>query len=123
MELTHTEEIELYADEEKLLQAVMNLVANAIRHANSKVEVMAVLEINKLVIKVKDDGAGIEEELLKRIFHRFIKGESGESGLGLAIARAIVERSGGTIRAMNQSEQGAIFTISFTNFEKKSKKQ
>ncbi|GAB2555925.1 sensor histidine kinase [Gracilibacillus alcaliphilus] len=120
--LTQNEQVRLYADEEKLLQAVMNLVANAIRHATSKVEIMTTIEQNKLMMKVQDDGQGIDDELLKKIFHRFIKGESGDTGLGLAIARAIVEQSGGTIKAMNKSDHGALFTIAFAKFEKNPEK-
>lgn len=114
------EEVEIKFDTEKMLQAVMNIVSNAIRHADTLVEIVAFTEGKQFHIQVTDDGEGIDEELLKKLFHRFVKGESGETGLGLAIARAIVERSGGTIKAENARFGGAQFTITFTEFEKNS---
>ncbi|MGN8647728.1 sensor histidine kinase [Gracilibacillus sp. HCP3S3_G5_1] len=114
------EEVEIKFDTEKMLQAVMNIVSNAIRHADTLVEIAAFTEGKQFHIQVTDDGEGIDEELLKKLFHRFVKGESGETGLGLAIARAIVERSGGTIKAENARFGGAQFTITFTEFEKNS---
>ncbi|SER37633.1 Signal transduction histidine kinase [Gracilibacillus ureilyticus] len=113
IELNRLENHTLTFDYEKMLQAVMNIVANAIRHSRTKVEI-SVYEKNKQVyIEIKDDGEGIEEELLTKLFHRFVKGNSGETGLGLAIARAIVERSGGTITANNHDDGGAVFCLKF----------
>ncbi|UOQ84259.1 sensor histidine kinase [Gracilibacillus salinarum] len=112
------EKARLFVDEEKMLQAVMNIVANAIRHAKQKVTISTSVKDKRLFIQVTDDGKGIDEALLSKLFHRFVKGKSGETGLGLAIARAIVERSGGSIKAENAPEGGARFTIVFIDFEK-----
>jgi signal transduction histidine kinase len=90
-------EIQLYADKEKLLRAVSNIVVNAIRHAKSQVYLQAYTEKGKTIITVEDNGEGVSEELIPHIFHRFVKGKDGETGLGLAIARAIVEQSNGKI--------------------------
>ena len=106
------ENILIYADEEKMLRALSNIVVNAIRHAESQIEVHAYTAHKKLVITVEDDGEGVAEDLIPHIFHRFIKGKSGESGLGLAIARAIIEQSDGKISVDRSAELGgAKFTI------------
>jgi signal transduction histidine kinase len=99
-------------DSERVLQALINIVSNAIRHASSKVLIHTLSDNGWLTITVEDDGEGISEELLPQLFERFIKGKEGETGLGLAISRAIIERSGGTITARNRSENtGAVFEI------------
>ncbi|GAA5417492.1 sensor histidine kinase RcsC [Paraliobacillus ryukyuensis] len=100
-------------DKEKLLQAMMNVVSNGIRHANGKVIIRAFQENKSLKITVADDGKGIDEALMPKLFQRFMKGKSGETGLGLAISRAIVERSNGTITAGRSELGGALFTITF----------
>lgn len=101
------------ADQEKILQAMMNIVANGIRHANKKVRIQAKQVNHEIEITIEDDGEGIDEALLPQLFQRFVKGKGGETGLGLAISRAIVERSGGTITAGKSASGGAIFTINF----------
>ncbi|KHE72473.1 HAMP domain-containing sensor histidine kinase [Halobacillus sp. BBL2006] len=99
-------------DSERVLQALINIVSNAIRHASSEVLIHTLSDNGWLTIKVEDDGEGISEELLPQLFERFIKGKEGETGLGLAISRAIIERSGGIITARNRSEHtGAVFEI------------
>lgn len=106
------EGIILYADEEKLLRAVSNIVVNAIRHAKSQISLRAYTEQGKIIMTIEDDGDGVDEELIPHIFHRFIKGEAGETGLGLAIARAIIEQSNGQITVdRSDSLGGARFTI------------
>ncbi|QTM98088.1 HAMP domain-containing protein [Sediminibacillus dalangtanensis] len=100
----------LTADKEKLLQAMMNIVANAIRHANSVVTV-SVEKVDGVIIRVADDGAGVPPDLMPHLFHRFVKGEGGETGLGLAISRAIIERSGGRITVGSSESGGALFSI------------
>ncbi|MFC4098905.1 sensor histidine kinase [Paenibacillus xanthanilyticus] len=101
------------ADPEKLLQALLNVAANAARYARGHIWVTARRERGLLALSVADDGPGFPEELLPSLFHRFVKGKDGESGLGLAIARAIVERSGGTIAAANRREGGALIAMRF----------
>ncbi|MGI8313493.1 ATP-binding protein [Halobacillus mangrovi] len=99
-------------DSERVLQAFINIVSNAIRHAENEVHIHTQPENGWLTIQVEDDGEGISEELLPQLFERFIKGKEGETGLGLAISRAIIERSGGTIRARNRkNHSGAVFEI------------
>lgn len=101
------------ADQDKLLQAMLNVVTNAIRHADKNIYIHASAKKGRIEISVSDDGGGIPDELLPYLFHRFVKGKDGESGLGLAISRAIVERCGGLITADNRKGGGAIFSLGF----------
>ncbi|MBP1968623.1 signal transduction histidine kinase [Virgibacillus natechei] len=103
----------LVADEEKLLRALLNLTINGIRHANSQVNLNVYKRNQMIVMTIEDDGEGIPEDLIPHIFHRFVKGKNGETGLGLAIARAIIEQSGGKIRLAKSEIGGAKFEVIF----------
>ncbi|MYL34559.1 HAMP domain-containing protein [Pontibacillus yanchengensis] len=105
----------LYIDDEKMLQAMINIVSNGIRHANEKVILKGFTSEGTYHIQVKDDGNGVPDDLLPQLFHRFVKGKEGETGLGLAISRAIIERSGGTIQVFNEEKSGAVFEIEFSD--------
>ncbi len=107
------EQLVLYADRDKLLQALLNVAANATRYAVRKITIGVSLQRGQIEITVADDGPGISESLLPYLFHRFVKGKDGESGLGLAISRAIVERCGGSISAGNREEGGAELRLNF----------
>ncbi|KGP92570.1 histidine kinase [Pontibacillus chungwhensis BH030062] len=113
LNVTVKEDRQLYVDEEKMLQALINIVGNGIRHAASEVNLRAYEANGQLVLEIEDDGDGVPEELLPQLFHRFVKGKEGETGLGLAISRAIVERSQGTIHVSNKDQGGAVFRIVF----------
>ncbi|RWZ58867.1 HAMP domain-containing histidine kinase [Halobacillus fulvus] len=118
LELEIADTFHSYVDEERVLQAFINIISNGIRHAHQKLRISSNIEGEVLTIRVQDDGEGIPEELLPQLFERFIKGKGGETGLGLAISRAIVERSGGTIQAYNRTDQnGAIFEIRFPKID------
>ncbi|WP_369404919.1 sensor histidine kinase [Piscibacillus salipiscarius] len=100
---------EMRVDREKFLQAISNIVVNAIRHARSRVSVY----VKGTEIVIEDDGNGIPEDLIPHIFNRFVKGKGGETGLGLAIARTIIEQSQGQIKVEQSSLGGARFVIEF----------
>lgn len=106
-------ELFIMADRDKLLQALLNVVTNASRYARTCIEVQASVDKGKITLTVTDDGPGFPQELLPTLFHRFVKGKDGESGLGLAIARAIVERCGGLMQAANGQEGGARISFGF----------
>lgn len=103
----------IYADQDKLLQAMLNIVTNATRYARSKIIIHIGLNKDQIEMKITDDGEGFPEDIIPYLFHRFVKGKNGESGLGLAISRSIVERSGGEITAENHSGGGAQITLHF----------
>ncbi|MBB3129928.1 signal transduction histidine kinase [Paenibacillus rhizosphaerae] len=104
---------DIIADRDKLLQALLNVMSNAARYAVEQMDVHARFVKDRIEVTVSDDGPGIPGELLPFLFHRFVKGKDGESGLGLAISRAIVERCGGSIAAGNRQEGGAVISMSF----------
>lgn len=103
--------ITINADEEKLLRALLNVTFNGIRHANSIVNISVKNKVDSVEVSIEDDGEGISEEMAPHIFHRFVKGKDGETGLGLAIARAIIEQSNGKIAADRSDLGGAKFII------------
>jgi two-component system sensor histidine kinase BaeS len=105
-------------DVERMSQVLDNLILNAFRYTppGGKVQLSAETSDGEVMLMVKDTGRGISVEDLPHIFDRFYRGDksrqhNGESGLGLAIARSIVEAHGGTIRAESLPDQGATFTI------------
>ncbi|NMA91359.1 MAG: HAMP domain-containing histidine kinase, partial [Amphibacillus sp.] len=108
-----TDDAVLRVDQEKMLQAMLNIVTNAIRHAREQVVIDVVRSNQRLEIMIDDDGKGIDHTIMPHLFDRFIKGKDGETGLGLAISRAIIERSNGTIRVEDSPLGGARFVITF----------
>jgi signal transduction histidine kinase len=96
---------------DQLARVVRNLVDNAVRYAQSRVEVSVRAEDEAVVLAVDDDGPGIPSSDRARVFERFTRlGEDrsrddGGAGLGLAIVKAIVDRSGGTV-AIHDSPLG-----------------
>lgn len=92
-------------------QCFTNVVTNAIRYAVNTVTITIYRNDSDAVIEVEDDGKGIKEEDISNIFDRFFKGENGQFGLGLAIAKSAIEAMRGAITAANTGS-GAIFTIS-----------
>jgi signal transduction histidine kinase len=110
----------LWADEQRLSQVLGNLLENALRHTPSggSVELSCVRDGDRLKITVADDGGGIAPEHLPRLFERFYRADSardrghGGAGIGLAIAKALVEAHGGTISVFSAGPgTGASFTI------------
>jgi PAS domain S-box-containing protein len=98
------------ADAALLARALSNLVANAVKFSppGGAVDVAAVRDGDEMRITVTDRGRGIEPERLERIFDRFAQGDSsdtrekGGAGLGLAIARSVVEHHGGRLTAVSE---------------------
>ena len=108
------------ADQLRLAQVLGNLVKNSLLHTpdGGEITVRAASSEGEVVFSVADTGSGINEEELPMIFERFYRTDrsraraTGGAGLGLSIARSLVEAHGGRIRA--ESERGKGTTISFT---------
>ncbi len=95
------------ANNELLTGSVGNIISNAIRYAKTTVSITLESKENYAIITVKDDGKGIEN--LDKIWSRFSKGEDGNFGLGLSIAKTSVEMMNGEVKASNDG--GAVFEI------------
>ncbi len=105
-------ELTISSDEDLLEKLFGNLLSNAIRFANAYVVIDVNLDIGTtLVIKIQDDGPGIAESALPHLFDRFYKGDNGNFGLGLAIAKTSAGLLGFKLKAENHS-LGSIFTAS-----------
>jgi signal transduction histidine kinase len=105
---------EIDVDPYRLRQVLSNLVSNALDQmpGGGRLEISAAEEGAQLRIQVADTGPGIPPDRLEHVFERFVKsGDSTGSGLGLSIARDLVEAHGGTIAAANRPDGGAVFTI------------
>ncbi len=107
----------IIADPHRLTQAVMNFIQNAIQHTTERdaIALGSTLINNQLHFWVRDTGEGIDPVEQKRIFQRFIRGDSKQrlqgAGLGLAIVKAIVEAHGGWVELISQPGNGSTFTI------------
>ncbi len=108
-----------HGDAERLAQVVTNLLANAIdyNHDGGDIRVTTELRDGTATLIVGNTGPGIPAENLPHIFERFHRadpartGTAGHSGLGLAIAQAIVQAHGGAITAAREEGRGATFTV------------
>ncbi|MBB6118517.1 sensor histidine kinase [Nocardiopsis algeriensis] len=114
-----TAPVELRADRTRLLQAVGNLLDNALRHtaAPGKITVRARREDDEAVVEVEDTGSGIAEDDLPHVFDRFWRAEksrsrrTGGSGLGLAIVRDLAGLHGGGVSVSSVLGEGTVFTL------------
>jgi signal transduction histidine kinase len=89
-----------------------NLADNAMRHGSTKLDLSATLQANRLVMKISDNGEGVSANNRAQIFDSFFttRRDSGGTGMGLAIVRAMLEAHGGAIRLVD-SETGTAFEL------------
>ncbi|MBD2354889.1 HAMP domain-containing histidine kinase [Tolypothrix sp. FACHB-123] len=115
--VVNVDNLMIHGDPERLLQAILNLLDNAIKHApaNSQVFISASSKGKQAIIQIQDQGKGIKESDLPRIFEQFYTTDPARkgngNGLGLAIAKRIIEAHQGSITATSIPNQGATFTI------------
>lgn len=114
------DDIFVIADRERINQVISNLLDNAIKFTKK-----GTISINlekkdsrEVIVSVKDTGTGIDPKILPKLFSKFAtKSEIGGTGLGLFIAKSIIESHGGKIWAKNNADgRGATFSVSFRIF-------
>ena len=119
-DIEYTAPVMVYADRDKVQQVLTNLVVNSIKygHENGTTEVsIENLIKNKVIIRVTDNGEGISEQYLSRVFERFYRVDKsgnrsvGGSGLGLSIVKHIIEAHGEKIYVESVIEVGSEFSF------------
>lgn len=109
--------VEVAGSRGQLGRVLANLLDNAQRHAGSAVTVAVRRDGERAVVEVADDGDGVPEADRERIFERFVRldaarsRDDGGAGLGLAIARDVAVRHGGTLTVRDAPAGGALFAL------------
>jgi two-component system sensor histidine kinase SenX3 len=125
-------ELKLSGDREQLVMAFHNLIENAINYSPEKTKVSISVESDERTISVivKDQGIGIPESDLERIFERFYRvdparsRETGGTGLGLSIVKHVASIHGGEISVWSKPGEGSSFTMTFPrNFSSQNEKE
>jgi len=117
--ITGNQEIQVFADRDKLFQVISNLYLNAIKYTNEngKIEIILEKTEEKVLVIMKDDGIGIEESDCSLIFESLYRTDrsrsrdTGGSGIGLSVAKAIVLAHGGDISVKSKVGEGSEFVF------------
>jgi signal transduction histidine kinase len=116
---------EIDVDPERMAQVLGNLVSNALRYTSpgGQIRLSAAQKEHCVLLSIQDDGVGIAPDKLPRIFDRLYRGDEsrqaheGELGLGLAIAKSLVELHGGNISVESTLGEGTTFTIAMQTLD------
>ncbi len=131
LDLDLQEECFVFADREQLVMAIQNLIENAINYSpqNTRVNIAVRLEKRNVEIIVKDQGIGIPDSDLERIFERFYRvdparsRETGGTGLGLSIVKHVAANHGGEVRVWSKPDEGSTFTFVIPKSESNSEQE
>lgn len=113
------EHIDVCVDKDKMSQVLNNLISNAVKYTDNygNIQITVIQENENVVITVKDNGCGIDDNDIQYIFERFYRTDksrnrsTGGSGIGLTITRAIVQLHGGTIHVESKKGVGSLFKV------------
>jgi len=109
------EDLAAVTNADTLKQTLLILMDNAIKHGEGPIRLSVDQHNHQVAIRVQDSGPGMPEELRERIFDRYYRGDTSRStpgfGLGLAIARTLVEAQNGTIDIESEVGKGSTFTV------------
>lgn len=117
--ITSSEKVMVSFDEHLLKRAMNNLIVNALVHNQVETKVKVAVEAGaQIKISIEDNGSGISKEELEHLFTRYYRGTNTGvkvegTGLGMAIAKQIIESNGGSIIASSTSGQGTIIEVLF----------
>ncbi len=117
--------VNIAIDSFQMQRALINLIDNAIEAAGKgqRVIINMALEMNYMVIKIKDCGTGMDKETLENIFIPFYSKKSGGTGLGMYIAKEVIEGQGGKIRIESKTGWGTEVLVEFPNKSLEEKKE
>ncbi len=102
--------VDIRADEALLSRALTNLLTNAIRYANKSIGLQTKIENQQLFLAISNDGPPIPDKDLPHLFERFYKGQEGNFGIGLAMARDIIRQHDGEL-TVTSNDQETVFVI------------
>ena len=113
------EHIDVCVDKDKMSQVLNNLISNAVKYTDNygNIQITFIQENENVVITVKDNGCGIDDNDIQYIFERFYRTDksrnrsTGGAGIGLTITRAIVQLHGGTIHVESKKGVGSLFKV------------
>jgi two-component system, NtrC family, nitrogen regulation sensor histidine kinase NtrY len=110
-------DFELEVDQEQIEQVLINLIKNAVEACiqviNPNIKIVASLEKQKKTITISDNGEGIKEENMDKIFIPFYTSKEQGSGIGLSLSKQIMQMHGGSLAYAKNSSGGAVFTLVF----------
>jgi signal transduction histidine kinase len=111
------EPIFVSADKLRIFEVISNLLGNAIKfttkEARSSITIKVEKKDSQASVSIKDNGSGIQPEIMPKLFSKFVTNSSGGTGIGLFISKSIIEAHGGRIWAENNADgKGATFTFS-----------
>ena len=117
--ITGNSKEKLLCDERWQIEAITNILKNAVEHSknNSQIDIKYTQNKAYTKITIKDYGMGINEDDLKHIFERFYKGKNASKdsvGIGLALAKAIIEKNNGYITVVSKENEGTTFAIKYS---------
>ena len=112
-------DVEILHDHKWTVEALANILENAVKYSPQRttVNIFVSCLVNHVLIQVEDEGIGIPEGEVHEIFKRFHRGSNAKgiakegAGVGLYLARSIIEQQGGSIVAKRKSRNGTIFQI------------
>jgi two-component system OmpR family sensor kinase len=108
-------DVAVIGDRDALKQVLLSLIDNALKHTTGPITVATAITDENAAISIRDSGPGIDPESLPHIFERFYRGEQARArpgiGLGLSIAKALIEAQSGTISVESQIQEGSIITV------------
>ena len=118
IEVTNQDNIKLVCDAKWQIEAITNILKNCIEHSKDDSTITIDIDSNKIYkqITIKDNGEGIDEKDLPHIFERFYKGKNASKdsvGIGLALAKTIIEKDNGSIKVDSKKGKQTIFTIKY----------
>ena len=118
IEVNDQDNIKLVCDAKWQIEAITNILKNCIEHSKDDSTITIDIDSNKIYkqITIKDNGEGIDEKDLPHIFERFYKGKNASKdsvGIGLALAKTIIEKDNGSIKVDSKKGKQTIFTIKY----------